>query len=101
MTITIISLFIGYAVLITAIVIQTIRLKKARYFAFKAIDVFAASIMNIKHSINVFNKTYDVQLKLTEGKNGYDMQYTDPKDEESETTDVDDKPEDTDTPEDK
>lgn len=102
MTITIISLFIGYAVLITAIVIQTIRLKKARYFASKTIDVFATSIMNIKHSINVFNNTYDVQLELTEGKNDYDLQYTDPKDEEvAEPSDADTEPENVDTPEDK
>ena len=101
MTITIISLFIGYAVLIAAIAIQTIRLRKSKYLAFKAIDVFATSIMNIKHSINTFNKAYDVQLELTEGKNGYELQYTDPKDEDSETIDDDNKPADTDTPEDK
>ena len=101
MTITIISLFIGYAVLIAAIAIQTIRLRKSKYLAFKVIDVFATSIMNIKHSINTFNKAYDVQLELTEGKNGYELQYTDPKDEDSETIDDDNKPADTDTPEDK
>lgn len=99
MTIAIISLFIGYAVLIAAIAIQTIRLRKSKYLAFKAIDVFATSIMNIKHSINTFNKTYDVQLELTEGKNGYELQYTDPKDEDSESSDTDENPADTDTPE--
>ena len=95
-------MFIGYAVLIAAIAIQTIRLRKSKYLAFKAIDVFATSIMNIKHSINTFNKTYDVQLELTEGKNGYELQYTDPKDDEdTEPSDTDTEPADTDTPEDK
>ena len=102
MTITIISLFIGYAVLIATIAIQTIRLRKSKYLAFKAIDMFTTSIMNIKHSINTFNKTYDVQLELTEGKNGYELQYTDPKDDEdAEPSDADAEPADTDTPEDK
>ena len=81
------------------------KLIASREAAIATLMVSADLLKSIENGIRKFNKEYDVQLRLEETEqNGYKrftLQYFDPKEEESETTDVDDKPADTDTPEDK
>lgn len=73
-----------------------------------AIDTLLASanlLINIEKDILKFNEKYDVQLRLQlleeNGRKRYALQYFDPKEEDSEATDVDDNPADVDTPENK
>ena len=65
----------------------------------------ASLLKSIEKDILKFNEKYDVQLRLQQleenGRKRYALQYFDPKEEELEATDDDNKPADTDTPEDK
>ena len=91
--------------LVVALYLMRKKLTASREAAIATLLASANLLKSIENGIRKFNKEYDVQLRLEETeKKGYKrfaLLYTDPKDEESEATDVDDKPEDTDTPEDK
>ena len=91
--------------LAVALYLMRKKLTASREAAIATLMVSADLLKSIENGIRKFNKEYDVQLRLEEAEeNGYKrftLQYFDPKEEESETTDVDDKPADTDTPEDK
>ena len=91
--------------LIVALGLMSKKLKASREAAIDTLMTFANLLLGIENGIRKFNKQYDVQLRLEETeKKGYKrfaLLYTDPKEEESETTDVDDKPADTGTPENK
>ena len=77
----------------------------SRKAAVDTLMALAYLLKGVEEGIRKFNEEYDVQLRLEEAEeNGYKrftLLYHDPKEEESETTDVDDKSADTDTPEDK
>ena len=73
-----------------------------------AVETLLASanlLKSIEKDILKFNEKYDVQLRLQQleenGRKRYALQYFDPKEDKTETTDDDNKPADTDTPEDK
>ena len=91
--------------LAVALYLMRKKLTASREAAIATLMVSADLLKSIENGIRKFNKEYDVQLRLEETEqNGYKrftLLYHDPKEEESETTDVDDKPADTDTPEDK
>ena len=91
--------------LIVALYLMRKKLTASREAAIATLLASANLLKSIENGIRKFNKEYDVQLRLEEAEeNGYKrftLQYFDPKEEELETTDVDDKPADTDTPEDK
>lgn len=91
--------------LIVALYLMRKKLTASREAAIETLMTFANLLLGIENGIRKFNKEYDVQLRLEEtGKKGckrFALLYTDPKEEESETTDVDDKPANVDTPEDK
>ena len=91
--------------LIVALYLMRKKLTASREAAIDTLMVFAYLLKGIEKGIQRFNEEYDVQLRLVETKeNGhkrFTLLYHDPKNEDSETTDVDDKPADTDTPEDK
>lgn len=91
--------------LIVALGLMSKKLKASREAAIDTLMVFAYLLKGIEKGIQRFNEEYDVQLRLVETKeNGHKkfiLRYRDPKDDQSETIDVDDKPADTDTPEDK
>ena len=91
--------------LIVALYLMRKKLTASREAAIATLMVSADLLKSIENGIRKFNKEYDVQLRLEETEeNGYKrftLLYHDPKNEDSETTDVDDKPADTDTPEDK
>ena len=91
--------------LVVALGLMRKKLTASREAAIATLLASANLLKSIENGIRKFNKEYDVQLRLEETEeNGYKrftLQYFDPKEEESETTDVDDKPADTDTPEDK
>lgn len=78
----------------------------SRKAAVDTLMALAYLLKGVEEGIRKFNEEYDVQLKLVqlEEKDGYKryaLVYTDPKNEDSETTDDDNKPADTNTPEDK
>ena len=81
------------------------KLTASREAAIATLLASANLLKSIEKDILKFNEKYDVQLRLQQleenGRKRYALQYFDPKEEELETTDVDDKPADTDTPEDK
>ena len=91
--------------LVVALYLMRKKLTASREAAIATLLASANLLKSIENGIHKFNKEYDVQLRLEEvEENGYKrftLQYFDPKEEELETTDVDDKPADTDTPEDK
>ena len=91
--------------LIVALYLMRKKLTASREAAIATLLASANLLKSIENGIRKFNKEYDVQLRLEETKeNGYKrftLLYTDPKEEDSETMDVDDKSADTDTPEDK
>ena len=91
--------------LIVALYLMRKKLTASREAAIDTLMTFANLLLGIENGIRKFNKEYDVQLRLEETeKKGYKrftLQYFDPKNEDSETMDVDNKPTDTDTPEDK
>ena len=91
--------------LIVALYLMRKKLTASREAAIATLMVSADLLKSIENGIRKFNKEYDVQLRLEETEqNGYKrftLLYHDPKNEESETTDDDNKPADTDTPEDK
>ena len=91
--------------LIVALYLMRKKLISSREAAIATLLASANWLKSIENGIRKFNKEYDVQLRLEETeKNGlkrFSLLYHDPKNEDSETTDVDDKPADTDTPEDK
>ena len=91
--------------LIVALYLMRKKLTASREAAIATLMVSADLLKSIENGIRKFNKEYDVQLRLQQleenGRKRYALQYFDPKEEELETTDVDDKPADTDTPEDK
>ena len=97
------------AVICVCLIVALYLMRKKRAASTKAaIDTlmtFANLLLGIENGIRKFNEKYDVQLRLEETeKKGYKkfaLLYYDPKNEDSETTDVNDKPADTDTPEDK
>ena len=77
----------------------------SRKAAVDTLMALAYLLKGIEKGIQRFNEEYDVQLRLVYTKeNGHKkfiLRYRDPKDDQSETMDVDNKPADTDTPEDK
>ena len=91
--------------LIVALYLMRKKLISSREAAIATLLASANLLKSIENGIRKFNKEYDVQLRLEETEqNGYKrftLLYHDPKEEETETTDVDDKPTDVDTPEDK
>ena len=91
--------------LIVALYLMRKKLTASREAAIATLMVSADLLKSIEKDIRKFNKEYDVQLRLEETEeNGYKrftLQYFDPKEEELEATDDDNKPADTDTPEDK
>ena len=91
--------------LVVALSLMRKKLTASREAAIATLLASANLLKSIENGIRKFNKEYDVQLRLEETeKNGlkrFSLLYHDPKNEDSETTDVDDKPADTDTPEDK
>lgn len=91
--------------LVIALGLMRKKLTASREAAIATLLASANLLKSIENGIRKFNKEYDVQLRLEETEeNGYKrftLQYFDPKEEELEITDVDDKPTDTDTPEDK
>ena len=91
--------------LVVALYLMRKKLTASREAAIDTLLASANLLKSIEKDILNFNEKYDVQLRLEETeKNGlkrFSLLYHDPKNEDSETTDVDDKPADTDTPEDK
>ena len=91
--------------LVVALGLMSKKLKASREAAIATLLASANLLKSIENGIRKFNKEYDVQLRLEETEqNGYKrftLLYTDPKEEESETMDDDNKSADTDTPEDK
>lgn len=91
--------------LVVALYLMRKKLKASREAAIDTLMVFAYLLKGIEKGIQRFNEEYDVQLRLVETKeNGHKkfiLRYRDPKDDQSETTDDDNKSADTDTPEDK
>lgn len=89
--------------LIIALGLMRKKLTASREAAIATLLASANLLKSIENGIRKFNKEYDVQLRLEETEeNGYKrftLQYFDPKEEELETTDVDDKPTNPDTPE--
>ena len=91
--------------LIVALYLMRKKLTASREAAIATLLASANLLKSIENGIRKFNKEYDVQLRLEETEqNGYKrftLLYTDPKEEESETTDDDNKSADTGTPENK
>ena len=91
--------------LAVALYLMRKKLTASREAAIATLMVSADLLKSIENGIRKFNKEYDVQLRLEETeKNGlkrFSLLYHDPKEKDSKTLDVDDKPADTDTPEDK
>ena len=91
--------------LVVALSLMRKKLTASREAAIDTLMVFAYLLKGIEKGIQRFNEEYGVQLRLVETKeNGHKkfiLRYRDPKDDQSETMDVDNKPADTDTPEDK
>ena len=91
--------------LVIALGLMRKKLTASREAAIATLLASANLLKSIENGIRKFNKEYDVQLRLEETEqNGYKrftLLYTDPKEEESETTDDDNKSGDTVTPEDK
>ena len=78
----------------------------SRKAAVDTLIALAYLLKGVEEGIRKFNEKYDVQLELVqlEEKDDYKryaLVYTDPKNEDSETMDDDNKPADADTPEDK
>ena len=91
--------------LVVALGLMRKKLTASREAAIATLLASANLLKSIENGIRKFNKEYDVQLRLEETEqNGYKrftLLYHDPKNEDSETMDVENKPADTDTPEDK
>ena len=91
--------------LVVALYLMRKKLTASREAAIATLLASANLLKSIEKGIRKFNEEYDVQLRLEETEeNGYKrftLLYHDPKNEDSETTNVDDKPADTDTHEDK
>ena len=91
--------------LVIALGLMRKKLTASREAAIATLMASADLLKSIENGIRKFNKEYDVQLRLEETeKKGYKrfaLLYTDPKEDKTETTDDDNKPADTDTPEDK
>ena len=91
--------------LVVALYLMRKKLTASREAAIATLLASANLLKSIENGIRKFNKEYDVQLRLEETEqNGYKrftLQYFDPKEDKTETTDDDNKPADTDTPEDK
>ena len=81
------------------------KLISSREAAIATLLASANLLKSIEKDILKFNEKYDVQLRLQlleeNGRKRYALQYFDPKEEELEATDDDNKPADTDTPENK
>ena len=81
------------------------KLTSSREAAIATLLASANLLKSIEKDILKFNEKYDVQLRLQQleehGRKRYALQYFDPKEDKTETTDDDNKPADTDTPEDK
>lgn len=79
--------------LVIALGLMRKKLTASREAAIATLLASANLLKSIENGIRKFNKEYDVQLRLEETEeNGYKrftLQYFDPKEEESETTDVD------------
>ena len=91
--------------LVVALRLMRKKLTASREAAIATVMVSADLLKSIEKDILKFNEKYDVQLRLQQleenGRKRYALQYFDPKEEELEATDDDNKPADTDTPEDK
>ena len=91
--------------LIVALGLMSKKLKASREAAIATLLASANLLKSIENGIRKFNKEYDVQLRLVETKeNGHKkfiLRYRDPKDDQSETMDDDNKSGDTVTPENK
>ena len=91
--------------LVVALGLMRKKLTASREAAIATLLASANLLKSIENGIRKFNKEYDVQLRLEEvEENGYKrftLLYHDPKNEDSETMDVENKPADTDTPENK
>lgn len=103
--ITTIALAVICLSLVIALGLMSKKLKASREAAIATLLTSANLLKNIEKDILKFNEKYDVQLRFQlleeNGRKRYALQYFDPKEEELEATDVDDKPADTDTPENK
>ena len=91
--------------LIVALYLMRKKLISSREAAIATLLASANLLKSIEKDILKFNEKYDVQLRLQQleenGRKRYALQYFDPKEDKTETTDDDNKPADTDTPEDK
>ena len=91
--------------LVVALYLMRKKLTASREAAIATLMVSADLLKSIENGIRKFNKEYDVQLRLEETEqNGYKrftLLYTDPKEEDSETMDVDIKSANGEGPEDK
>ena len=91
--------------LVVALGLMRKKLTASREAAIATLLASANLLKSIENGIRKFNKEYDVQLRLEEveenGHKRFTLLYHDPKNEDSETSDADENPTDTDTPEDK
>ena len=91
--------------LVVALGLMRKKLISSREAAIATLLASANLLKSIGKDILKFNEKYDVQLRLQlleeNGRKRYALQYFDPKEDKTETTDDDNKPADTDTPEDK
>ena len=91
--------------LVVALGLMRKKLISSREAAIATLLASADLLKSIEKDILKFNEKYDVQLRLQQleenGRKRYALQYFDPKEDKTETTDDDNKPADTDTPEDK
>ena len=91
--------------LVVALYLMRKKLTASREAAIATLLASASLLKSIEKDILKFNEKYDVQLRLQQleenGRKRYALQYFDPKEDKTETTDDDNKPADTDTPEDK
>lgn len=92
--------------LVVALYLMRKKLTASRKAAVDTLIALAYLLKGVEEGIRKFNEKYDVQLELVqlEEKDGYKryaLVYTDPKDEDSESSDTDENPADVDTPKDK
>ena len=91
--------------LIVALYLMSKKRAASRKAAIDTLMSFAYLLKGIENGIRKFNEKYDVQLRLQQleenGRKRYALQYFDPKEDKTETTDDDNKSADTDTHEDR
>ena len=90
--------------LVVALYLMSKKRTASRKAAVDTLMALAYLLKGVEEGIRKFNEEYDVQLNLVQLEKDdckYALVYTDPKNEDSEPSDADENPTDTDTPEDK